>query len=253
MATPAPDELAALRARAYGRGGQALSAEERARLAALEAGWRAAGDDGEADPPAVQSGSSAAGEASIGDRSAESDSAESGPAGHDDTDSDAVPAAPAAPTTTPRARRRAWILAAVGAVAVAAGVTGGFALGRATASNALPAAAAQPFLPLGIDTERIEASRGVVLAQSTWDELHLLGGAGDLLVWWGTSGAQTCIAIEARDLSFARACGDTAEVRSDGLAAAVGYQSDGALTQVTVRANPYAGVLVITRDNAAVG
>ena len=30
MATPAPDELAALRARAYGRGGQALSAEERA-------------------------------------------------------------------------------------------------------------------------------------------------------------------------------------------------------------------------------
>ena len=38
-----------------------------------------------------------------------------------------------------------------------------------------------------------------------------------------------------------------------GLAAAVGYQSDGALTQVTVRANPYAGVLVITRDNAAVG
>lgn len=107
-------------------------------------------------------------------------------------------------------------------------------LGRATASNALPAAAAQPFLPLGIDTERIEASRGVVLAQSTWDELHLLGGAGDLLVWWGTSGAQTCIAIEARDLSFARACGNTAEVRSDGLAAAVGYQSDGALTQVTV-------------------
>ena len=67
------------------------------------------------------------------------------------------------------------------------------------------------------------------------------------------SGAQTCIAIEARDLSFARACGDTAEVRSDGLAAAVGYQTDGALTQVTVRANPYAGVLVITRDNAAVG
>lgn len=124
---------------------------------------------------------------------------------------------------------------------------------RRRASNALPAAAAQPFLPLGIDTECIEASRGVVLAQSTWDELHLLGGAGDLLVWWGTSGAQTCIAIEARDLSFARACGDTAEVRSDGLAAAVGYQSDGALTQVTVRANPYAGVLVITRDNAAVG
>ncbi len=144
----------------------------------------------------------------------------------------------------PRRRRRGRI---------AAGVAGGFALGRATASNALPAAAAQPFLPLGIDTERIEASRGVVLAQSTWDELHLLGGAGDLLVWWGTSGAQTCIAIEARDLSFARACGDTAEVRSDGLAAAVGYQSDGALTQVTVRANPYAGVLVITRDNAAVG
>ena len=31
MATPAPDELASLRARAYGRGGQALSAEERAR------------------------------------------------------------------------------------------------------------------------------------------------------------------------------------------------------------------------------
>lgn len=161
MAIPAPDELAALRARAYGRGGQALSAEERARRAALEAG-----------------------------------------------------------RPRPTRRRRA---------------------------------AAQPFLPLGIDTERIEASRGVVLAQSTWDELHLLGGAGDLLVWWGTSGAQTCIAIEARDLSFARACGDTAEVRGDGLAAAVGYQSDGELTQVTVRANPYAGVLVITRDNAAVG
>lgn len=156
MATPAPDELASLRARAYGRGGQALSAEERA--------------------------------ARPGDR-------------------------------VQRASRRR--------------------------GAAVPAARHRHGAHRG--------PRGVVLAQSTWDELHLLGGAGDLLVWWGTSGAQTCIAIEARDLSFARACGDTAEVRSDGLAAAVGYQSDGALTQVTVRANPYAGVLVLTRDNAAVG
>ncbi|MGV9192924.1 hypothetical protein ACQ143_01055 [Microbacterium sp. MC2] len=238
------DELAALRARAYGRAAQGLTPAEQDRLEELERARRAPGDM----PPVA------------GPATAPADRRE-----------DAAGPAPAAsePASGPpeviRLRpSRAYLVALVTAAAfVPVAAIGGFLAGAWFAD--LDVGTAGPTLAGQSDAE-VDASLERVRAGQAWDERApaLLGGTADALVWWGTvaDGAQTCIVLDLTDIGPMPVCGPTSVVRTSGLSGRLTVlppaagDGDGSPTAtaappvtITYAVNPYTGAFdVTTRD-----
>lgn len=226
-------ELARLRSKAYGALAGGLTAAESSRLAALEEAARRSRDsraDGEVREPA------------------------------EDPDSQprAVRAAP---------RSAAWqqiALVILAALVPVAGIGGYLSAMEAGRSESLPGVTSAPLLAAGDTVATFEDRRAVVLRAADWDgqRVTLLGAGEGVTVWWGTRGDETCAAVDLVQAGTSLVCGDTDDVRAEGLSAQTRFfhvteaeESDpeavddahAVATTVAFIGNPYTGRFIVVR------
>ncbi|WP_431805036.1 hypothetical protein [Microbacterium sp. bgisy203] len=241
----ADDELAALRARAYGRSPDgALTDAEAARLSELEQRERRASPLGAGSPHSE----SEASEEPV------ADGIPSSTRGDDGAEADAEPRRASARW----GRRLVWIAAGVVVVVIAA--IGAYAAGVASAGPRSTA----PFVDDSVTAQTVAEARARVEKQNTWDAggVSLLAAVEGMTVWWGTQqgGEVTCISSDGFGTA-SLACDDTAVAKSEGLQLMWGFtqmhvdDGGGAGTEseitVTVHARPYSGSVVVTREVTA--
>lgn len=186
-------ELAHLRARAYGPDAEGLSPNELVRLKALE---------GRHSEPLAQEQSPASG--SVDDPAPES----------------AAEDVSAAEATDNGARQGvgARLAVVVLAILIPVAALGGYFLAPRTSPPAAVASSAVPLLPSGEYESTWNDTRAQVEALRDWDaDIALLGASGDVAVWWGVSGTQTCVVVYAGFSGQSQACDATETVREQGL------------------------------------
>ncbi len=261
------DELAELRARAYGRAAQGLSTAEQARMDELERMRRGAGAGPAGSPAAggpVNRSVAAPTSASVARDAQPRPFGGDAPAPVAGDDDAALAPAPAPPEVVRLRPSRTYLVAlVVAATFVPVAAIGGFMAG-AWFADLGGAATAEPTMLGGQDDAEVDASLERVRGGQAWDDAApaLLGGTADGLVWWGTvaEGAQTCIVLDLTDIGPMPLCGPTEVVRTSGLGGELtvmthseGVDVGGAPTTtplppttITYAVNPYAGSFAVT-------
>lgn len=225
-------ELARLRAKAYGAGAEGLTDAEASRLRTLE--------DRARDRPAP--GEVAAG---LDDRMAAVDAPGREP--------------------HPVADRPVVRAVAVVALVILSGVVG-FLLARTTVEQPTSVAASSPFLQPGDTVATYEDRRAVVQRALNWggERVQLLGAAQGVSVWWGVTGAETCVALDVAQVDTAVMCDETEVVREHGIRqrrdfahvpAAEGMdpqaidETNALFTTLVFTGNPYTGQFMVVIDD----
>ena len=226
-------ELARLRSKAYGALAGGLTAAESSRLAALEEVARRSRDSAAGGAPRES-------------------------AGVRDPQPRAVPTAPRSAVWQPIA------LMVLAALVPVAGIGGYLAAGGAGRSESLSEVTAAPLLAAGDTVATFEDRRAIVLRAADWDgqRVTLLGAGEGVTVWWGTRGDETCAAVDLVQAGTSLVCGDTDDVRAEGLSAQTRFfhvteaeESDSeavddahaVATSVAFIGNPYTGRFIVVR------
>ena len=255
-------ELADLRARAYAPDAAGLTAQELARLEELETARRAAAvPTAPPVPPAPPAPPASAAPPVL-----------PAPRAPTVTVIETAPAEPAAQPepnpATARAVERARRPLLLAVIALAAAIPlvgiGGFFAGALVAGptgGASPAARSEPITVGSFTDAEMQASHDEALEALEWDDdsVELLGGAGQHLVWWGTTdgGDMTCIVVDGTFLDGANVCDATDTARTSGMglggefllaegadSLAEGSSDVTPMVVVSIRAYPYAGLLM---------
>lgn len=239
-------ELAQLRERAYGPHARGLSAADLTRLDELEGRLAAGPEEGRAQAHAPGDG-----------------------ARPEPPTSSEAPAPPRAAGETAARERHivgARLAMVVLAVLIPIAALGGYFLAPRMPAAAAPVAPAVPLLLSGEYESTWSDTRAEVETMRDWDgAVSLLGASGDMAVWWGVSGGDTCVVIYAATAQLSQACDATDEVRERGLQLSVGsYILDSgedevaaddasAGREITVQfvGNPYTGRFMLSRSGGA--